>query len=129
MTARVQDTGLAAITAALAAYASIWKYMQWGTGADPGAASNVLGSTTGTTEARTTGTVSRTTITKTNDTLQVDGTITAIGTPTITELGLFDAAGSGSPPTGGNMDWYAVFAGLPLSAGDSIAFTAQTKFQ
>ena len=129
MAVRLQNGGLGAVTAALAAYASILKYMQWGTGSDPGAASNVLGSTTSTSEARTTGTVSQQTTSVTNDTLQVQGVITAAGTRAITELGLFDAAGSGSPPTGGNMHWYASFSVVNLSSGDSIQFTAQTKFQ
>lgn len=129
MAVRLQNNGFANVTAALAAYASIFKYMQWGTGSDPGAASNVLGSTTGTTESRTTGTVTQQTTSVTNDTLQVQGIITAAGTRAITELGLFDAAGSGSPPTGGNMCWYASFSVVNLSSGDSIQFTAQTKFQ
>jgi hypothetical protein len=128
MTVRLQNRGLAAVTAALVA-AAAFKYMQWGVGSDPGATSNVLGSTTGTTEARTVGTVSQVTTTVTNDTYQVVGAITALETLSVTELGLFDAAGSGSPPTGGNMAWYAVFSSIGLSSGDSVTFTAQVQFQ
>jgi hypothetical protein len=84
--------------------------------------------TTSTTEARTTGTASQVTTTVTNDTYQVVGTITAAGTRAITEVGVFDAAGSGSPPTGGNMCIYGDFSVVNLSSGDSIAFTVKVAF-
>lgn len=129
MAVRLQDKGLANVTAALLAYASVFKYLQWGVGSDPGASSNVLGSTAGTTEARVAGTVSVITTTVTNDTLQIVGTLTAAAARAITELGIFDAAGSGSPPSGGNMCFYGSFSVINLNTGDSITFTAQTKFQ
>jgi len=96
MVARVQNNGLANITAAWVAYASLAKYLQWGTGSGAAASANVV-TTTSTTEARTTGTASQVTTTQTNDTYQVVGTITAAGTRAITEVGVFDAAGAGSP--------------------------------
>lgn len=127
MTARVQNNGLANITAAWVAYASLPKYIQWGTGSGAAASANVV-TTTSTTEARTSGTASQTTTTQTNDTYQVTGTVTALGTRAITEVGLFDAAGAGSPPTGGNMDVYGDFSVINLANGDSIAFTIKVAF-
>ena len=127
MTARIQNKGLDNLTAAWVAYASLPKYIQWGTGTGAAASANVV-TTTSTTEARTTGTASQQTTTATNDTYQVTGTITAAGSRAITEVGLFDAAGSGSPPTGGNMNVYADFSAINLSSGDSIAFTIKVVF-
>jgi hypothetical protein len=127
MVARVQNNGLANITAAWVAYTSLPKYLQWGTGSGAAASANVVTTTT-TTEARTTGTASQTTTTQTNDTYQVTGTITAAGARAITEVGVFDAAGTGSPPTGGNMDIYGDFSVINLGSGDSIAFTVKVQF-
>jgi hypothetical protein len=127
MVARVQNNGLANITAAWVAYTSLPKYLQWGTGSAAAASANVV-TTTSTTEARTTGTASQTTTTQTNDTYQVTGTITAAGARSITEVGVFDAAGTGSPPTGGNMDIYGDFGVVNLASGDSIAFTVKVQF-
>jgi hypothetical protein len=124
MTARVQNNGLARYAAAAVAL-SHW--FQWGTGSAAAASANVV-TTTSTTEARASATMSNTTTTVTNDTMQAVGTITAAGTRAITEVGLFDAAGSGSPPTGGNMDAYWDFSTINLASGDSITFTASVKF-
>lgn len=127
MTARIQNLGLANLTAAWVAYASLPKYLQWGTGTGAAAsATNVT--TTSTSEARTTGTASQVTTTQTNDTYQVTGTISALGTRAITEVSLWDAVGTGSPATGGNMDVYGDFAVINLSTGDSIAFTVKAAF-
>lgn len=127
MTSRVQNNGLANLTAAWVAYTSLPKYLQWGTGSGANAAANTV-TTTSTTEARTTGVASQTTTTVTNDTYQVTGTITAAGTRAITEVGVFDAAGSGSPPTGGNMCIYGDFSVINLNSGDAIAFTVKVAF-
>lgn len=127
MTARIQDNGLANLTAAWVAYASLPKYLQWGTGSGAAASANVVTTTT-TTESRTTGSASQQTTTVTNDTYQVTGTIQAEGVRVITEVGLFDAAGSGSPPTGGNMCVYGDFGAITLASGDSIAFTVKVVF-
>lgn len=124
MVARIQNNGLARITSLLAA-ASWW--FQWGTGSAAAASANVVTTTT-TTEARASATMSQQTVTVTNDTLRAVATLTAAGTRAITEVGLFDAAGSGSPPTGGNMDMYADFSAINLASGDSIAFTMNTTF-
>jgi hypothetical protein len=80
------------------------------------------------TEARATGTSTQFTTSATNDTHQVVGTLTASGNKTITNLGIFDAAGTGSPPSGGVL--YAIFDGLSqaLNSGDSIQFTARVQY-
>ncbi len=127
MVARVQNNGLANITAGWDAYASRPLYIQWGTGSAAAASANVVTTTT-TTESRTTGSSARVTTTQTNDTWQVTGTVTAAGTRAITEVGLFDAAGSGSPPTGGNMCVYGDFSVINLASSDSIAFTVKVQF-
>ena len=124
MTARVQNAGLARITAALEALS--W-YLQWGTGTGAAATANVV-TTTSTTEARAAASAAQGTTTVTDDKLVLTGTITAAGTRAITEVGAFDAAGSGSPPTGGNMDIYGDFSTVNLASGDSIAFTINTTF-
>lgn len=124
MTARVQNNGLAKITSLLAA-AAFW--FQWGTGSAAAATANVVTTTT-TTEARVSGTLTQQTTTVTNDTLQITGTITAAGARAITEVGAFDAVGSGSPPTGGNMDFYNDFSVINLASGDSIALTQKISF-
>jgi len=124
MVARVQNNGLARITSLLSA--ASW-YLQWGTGSGAAATANVV-TTTSTTEARTSATTAQGTTTVTNDKLVLTGTITAASTRAITEVGAFDAAGSGSPPTGGNMDIYGDFSVINLGSGDSIAFTINTTF-
>jgi hypothetical protein len=103
------------------------KYAGWGTGAGAGAAGSTDLSTAAT-EARVAGTSSQFTTTQTNDTHQVTATITANGTKTITNAGLFDGAGSGSPPSGAVL--YAIFDGLSvaLNANDAIAFTFRIQY-
>jgi hypothetical protein len=124
MVSRTQNAGLARVTQLLAA-ASHW--LQWGTGSGAAATANVV-TTTSTTEARASATTSQQTTTVTNDTLRLVATITAAGTRAITEVGAFDAAGTGSPPTGGNMCYYADFSQINLASGDSISFTLNATY-
>lgn len=124
MVARVQNNGLARITTLLIA-ASWW--LQWGTGSAAAATANVV-TTTSTTEARASATAAQATATVTNDKMTLTATLTAAGTRAITEVGAFDAVGSGSPPTGGNMDVYGDFSVINLASGDSIAFTIGVTF-
>jgi hypothetical protein len=126
MTSRVQNNGLAKITALLAA-STFW--LQWGTGSGAAATANVV-TTTSTTEARTSATLSQQTTTVTSDTLRLTGTITELsaGPIAITECGAFDAAGAGGPAVGGNMDFYGDFTAINVNSGDSIAFTMNVKF-
>jgi hypothetical protein len=49
--------------------------------------------------------------------------VTAGGSRAITEVGVFDAAGSGNPPSGGNLVIYGDFSVINLASGDSILFT------
>jgi hypothetical protein len=125
--ARIQDAGLANLTAAWVAYASLPKYLQWGTGTGAAKSANVVTTTT-TTEARTLARPRSRPARVTNDKYQVIGTITAAGARAITEVGVFDAAGAASPPVGGNMDIYGDFAVINLASGDSIAFTVGVTF-
>jgi len=98
------------------------KYVGWGTGAGaPTKTSTDL--STPATEARVSGTITRQQTTYANDTVRVVGTITADGTKTITNAALFDAAGSGSPPSGGNLYMISDFTGVALQANDQITFT------
>ena len=124
MTARIQNAGLARVTAALIALS--W-WLQWGTSSAAIASANVVTTTT-TTEARAAAGAAQGTTTVTNDKLVLTGTITALGARAITEVGAFDAVGTGSPPTGGNMDIYGDFAVINLATSDSIAFTINTTF-
>jgi hypothetical protein len=124
MTARVQNAGLARITSLL--IAASW-FLQWGVGSAAAATANVV-TTTGTTEARATATAAQATTTVTNDKMNLTATLTAAGARAITEVGAFDAAGTGSPPTGGNMDVYGDFSVINLASGDSIAFTIGVTF-
>ena len=96
-------------------------YVGWGTGAGTAAA----GDTTLFTEAsetRVSGTSSRQTTTTANDTYQVVGTLTADGSKTITNVGLFDAS------TAGNMFMKADFTGVALALNESIQFTLKVQY-
>ena len=123
MASLLTNLGLANVIAAWHAYTSRAKYLQWGIGSGQGVASTGLANSSTTTEARTDATTSVVTVTTTGDTMQLVGAITAAGARVITEISGWDAAGSGSPPTGGNMGLYADFAAINLATGDSITFT------
>ena len=96
------------------------KNIGWGTGttaattADTALVTEAAPTTSG---GRTAGTESRVTTSVTNDTYQVQGTVTAGGILSITEAGLFDAL------TAGAMLIRAVFTAIGVASGDSIAFT------
>ncbi len=96
--------------------ASTMNRIGWGTGAGTTAESDTTLFTEAS-ETRATGTVSQQTTTVTGDTYRVVGTLTATGTKTITNAGLFDAA------TTGNMLIKGDHAGVPLLSGDSIEYT------
>ena len=93
-------------------------YIGWGTGAGvAGKASTDL--STPATEARVVGVETQ----PTADKNQWVGTITADGVKTITNAGLFDAAGTGSPPSGGNLVIHGDGLSVALQLGDKIEFT------
>ena len=129
MTQPLQTAGFANLTGAWVASATPPKYIQYGTGTGAAQSANAL-VTPASNEVRTSGTLSQQQTTLANDTYQVLGTVTcATAGKTITEVGVFDAAGSGGPPpTGGNMDIYGNFSGIALNVGDSIAFTIKVAF-
>ncbi len=105
-------------------------HIGWGIGTtDAVATDTALGSEA--IEARTPGTASRSTTAVTNDTYQVQGTITCGGTSkTISEAALFDAtkAEGGTVPVG-NMFARGNFTGVALNVSDSIAFTFRWQLQ
>ena len=115
------NTGKAIVTNYLAGGAATQpKYVGWGTGAGTTALTDTtLFTETG---SRATGTTTQQTITTTNDTYQVVGTLTASGSVTITNAGLFDAL------TSGNLFVKGDFSGIALTSGDSIQFTFKTQF-
>lgn len=101
------------------------KYIGWGVGIYPADMNDTaLESEAAPTTAggRTVGTESRVTVTNTNDTYQVTGTVTAAGTLSITEAGLLDAV------TAGNLLIRSVFVAIGVDSGDSIAFTWRLTF-
>ena len=117
--------GVAIITNRMIQAGTAPKNIGWGTGA----AAAAVGDTALQTEfapttagGRTVGTESRVTTTNTNDTYQVNGTVTATTAGTITEAGLFDAVSAGA------MLIHSSFTGIAVAIADSIAFTFQAKF-
>lgn len=95
-------------------------YLAWGTGAGTAAAADTtLFSETGT---RLAGASSQQTTATASDTYQVLGTLTAGGSTTITNAGLFDAA------TAGNLYMKGDFAGVSLNNGESIQFTMRVQY-
>ena len=106
------------------------KFLHWGTDGTilPLADGNTaLGSPRS--EARVAGASSVVTTTTTNDTYRVVGTLTAASAAAITEAGLFDDAGAGTPPTGGNLFIRGTFAVINLETDDSIQFTIDGQFK
>lgn len=94
-------------------------YIGWGTGAGTAA----VGDTdlfTAATEARVSATRSQ----PSADKIRWVATLTADGTKTITNAGVFDGAGSGSPPSGGTpLIVKGDFTGVALNLNDQITFT------
>ena len=115
------NTGKAIVTNYLAGGAATQpKYVGWGTGAGTTALTDTtLFTETG---SRATGTTTQQTTTTTNDTYQVVGTLTASGSVSITNAGLFDAVSSGNLFDKGD------FTAIALTSGDSIQFTFKTQF-
>lgn len=97
-------------------------YVAWGTGAGTAAITDTTLFTEAS-EARIAGASTQQTITTTNDTYQVVGTITCAGAgKTITNAGLFDAF------TVGNLFMKGDFIGIVLGIGDAIQFTMKTQY-
>ena len=100
------------------------QHIGWGTGATTAVVGDT-GLVTPAAPARVAGTRSQATTTVSNDSYQVQGTLTAGGPLAITEAGLFDGAGTGSPPTGAALMVRGDFAAINLASGDSIQFTVK----
>lgn len=96
-------------------------FIAWGTGAGTAAVADTTLFTEAS-EARVQGTMSTVTTDTTSDTYQVVATITATGTKTITNAGVFDAS------TVGDMLMKGDFSGIPVVSGDSIEFTFKLDF-
>lgn len=124
----VTNNGLGMVASALHAWASRPRYMQWGEGSGQGVTDNAIAAAGNTDEARVEATTSVDTTTTANDTYQAVGTIVAAGARSITELGIFDGAGTGNPPTGDDMGIYGDFGVITLATNDSITFTSRTVF-
>lgn len=122
MASLVTDIGLKAFVDAVVAD-NVVRRLGWGTGSGQGDTANDLA--TPAEESRVGGAMSAVTTNTTDDTLQVEGTITAGAARAITEIGVFDDAGTGAPPSGGNMGIYGDFSVINLASGDSITFTVQ----
>ena len=93
-------------------------YIGWATGSGTSAKTDTA-LFTAAPEARVVGTESQPTADKNQWVAQItSGTV-----QTITNAGLFDAAGTGSPPTGGNLIIHGDFTGIALAVSDKIEFT------
>ncbi len=121
MSALLTKAGEAIVTNRIIGAGTEPKYLGWGTGTN-GAAATDTALQTASSEARTAGTGSQVTVTDTNDTHQVAGTIASTQSQAVTELGVFDAS------TSGNLYVRAVFAALNLVNGDSVVFTVKTSY-
>lgn len=99
-------------------------YVGIGTGATGAARTAVAADTALSTavESRVAGTSSNVTVTNTNDTYQVVGTVTATASRAVDEAGTFDASSAG------NMDISATFAVINLASGDSLQLTFKKQF-
>ena len=100
------------------------KYIGQGTGGTAGAKGNTDLEVPAT-EARVTGILSE----GASDKIQVVGTIIADGTKIIKEFGLFDAAGSGSPPSGGVLISRITWTDTPVEVNDEVEYTITLEFQ
>lgn len=125
MAVALTSLGLAVITNRIIQGGTAAKNIGWGTGNTAAA----IGQTALVAEAaptaaggRTVGIESRTTITSTNDTWQVIGTVTAAGALSIEEAGLFDAVSAGVMAMRANHGTVAVLS------GDSIQYTWRLTF-
>lgn len=103
-----------------------YKYVGWGSGSGQTVASTDLA--TALAEGRVTGTMASATTNTADDTTRVTATITATGTRAVTEMGVFNGAGSGSPPAGATLGFYSDFSVINVASGDTITFTIDIVF-
>lgn len=95
------------------------EFLQFGTGAAPTETSTAL---TTAAQARVAATLSKV---GAGDAalLRIVGTITADATRTITEVGVFNLAGTGVPATGGTLVFASDHPSTPLNSGEGIQYT------
>jgi hypothetical protein len=93
----------------------------YGTGAGTAAAADTDLFTAA--QARVSGTASIQNGASTNNVFRVVAQHTADAARAVTNAGLFDAAGTGVPPTGGNLFVKADFATINLANGDTLTLT------
>lgn len=118
------DTGLSIITNRIMGSGTEPKYFAIGTGATAAArtASVLDGSLSSQSGSRSVATTSQITTTKTGDTYRAIGSVTASGTLTYDEIGLFDAASAGV------MFMSATISPISVISGDTVQFTIKVKF-
>lgn len=108
------------------------KYAHWGTTSGVTAAATQTALDGPGTEARVAGVSDRTTASGssvTNDSYRVVAAIVADGAKTIYNAGLFDAAGTGSPPSGGTLFMKSSFDAINLgAAGEGVQLTFLARF-
>ena len=128
MADKIVDAGFAIGTNLISGIGgTVPKYAQHGTGATAPAHGDTTLQTP-CTDARVSGTVTRQTTNVTNDDFRVTATVVNAsgGNEAVTEAGLFDAAGTGSPATGGNMWGRSTFSVINIANGASIAYQFDT---
>ena len=128
----VVEDGLTIITTALVALAATApKFAQWGVGTTaPDSADDDLEDKTGCNETpRVNNDYAVTTTSLDDDTVSAGALITkTVGAAAITEVGLFNAVGAGTPVDGDILFLRATFSAINLVVGNSIDFTIDTKF-
>lgn len=127
MAGQVQNIGLSLFISLIQGLSGRPKFVGWGTGS--GQAPTDTDLDVPATEPRTNGTTSIQNTNITGDTYRVVAALTADADKVITEIGIYDAAGSGSPPAGGNMAFYSSFLPLSIEDGDTITFTNDVILQ
>ena len=116
------------------------KFGGWGTGGSGASAGGTALSTEdytttndGVHNVRVTGTMSQTSDGgQTNDTYKCVALLTAYGSQTITNYGLFDSNGQATnlvtAPSGGNLYVWSSFTGIALATSDAIQFTTKLSY-
>ena len=131
-TVLVVEDGLTIITTALVALAaSSPKFAQWGIGTTaPDPTDDDLEDKTGCNETpRVNDDYAVTTTTLDDDTVSAGALIEkTLTVAAITEVGLFNAVGAGTPVDGDTLFLRATFDAINLVVGNSIDFTIDTKF-
>jgi hypothetical protein len=101
-------------------------YAHWGTGAGTAADGDTTLFTP--VQTRVAGTSSRVSTVTPNDTYRVVATLTADAARAISNAGLFDGAGTGTPATGANLFLKGDHGVFNLSSGDSVLYTFEARF-